>query len=241
MGRIKCVAMIPARMGSKRIPKKNIRLLRGKPLINYAIDLANQSQRFDEIWVNSESDLLNELAIGSGVKFHKRPVELSSDDATNKDFTTEFLEKHECEFLIMVNPTSPLLRVETVRCFYDLVVDNDYDTVLSVHDEYAEVFYDGRPLNFSCEKKINSQNLSPVQKVVWALTAWRRSTFMKAVRERHCGTFAGKIGLFPIPKDESCDLDTLEDWAIAEGMLIARSLKKEPPRYWSRMTDDRVF
>jgi len=241
MGRIKCVAMIPARMGSKRIPKKNIRLLRGKPLINYAIDLAIQSQRFDEIWVNSESDLLNELAIGSGVKFHKRPVELSSDDATNKDFTTEFLEKHECEFLIMVNPTSPLLRVETVRCFYDLVVDKDYDTVLSVLDEYAECFYDGRPLNFSCEKKINSQNLSPVQKVVWALTAWRRSTFMKAVRERHCGTFAGKIGLFPIPKDESCDLDTLEDWAIAEGMLIARSLKKEPPRYWSRMTDDRVF
>jgi CMP-N-acetylneuraminic acid synthetase len=215
-------------------------LLRGEPLIKYAIDLAIQSQRFDEIWVNSENDLFNDLAIGSGAKFHKRPVELSSDDATNQDFTAEFLEKHECEFLIMVNPTSPLLRVETVRCFYDFVVDNDYDTVLSVLDEYAECFYDGRPLNFSCERKINSQNLTPVRKVVWALTAWRRSTFLKAVRERHCGTFAGKIGLFPIPKDESCDLDTLEDWAIAEGMLIARSLKKEPPSYWSRITDHGV-
>jgi CMP-N-acetylneuraminic acid synthetase len=237
---MKCIAMIPARMGSKRIPKKNIRLLRGKPLINYAIDLAIQSQRFDEIWVNSESDLLNELAIGSGVKFHKRPVELSSDDATNEDFTTEFLGKHECEFLIMLNPTSPLLRVETVRYFYDFVADNDYDTVFSVADEYAECFCEGRPLNFSSEKKISSQDLTPVQKVVWALTAWRRSTFLKAVRESHCGIFAGRIGLFAIPKDESCDLDTLEDWAIAEGMLIARTLKKEPPSYWSTVTDHRV-
>lgn len=55
------------------------------------------------------------------------------------------------------------------------------------------------------------------------MTAWRRSTLLKAVQKSHCGTFAGKIGLFPIPKKESYDLDILEDWAIAEGMLIARA------------------
>ena len=209
-------------------------------MISYAIDLAVHSQRFDEIWVNSESDLLNELAIGPGVKFHKRPVNLSSDDATNQDFTAEFLEKHQCELLMMVNPTSPLLRAETVRCFHDFVLNNDYDTVISVLDEHAECFYHNRPLNFSFEGKVNSQNLIPVQKIVWALTAWRRRTFLEAVREGQCGTFAGKIGLFRIPKDESCDLDTIEDWAIAEGMLIARSLKEEPPRYWSRVTGHRV-
>lgn len=234
MEKINSIVMIPARMGSNRIPKKNIRLLQGKPLIQYAIDLAIQSECFDGIWVNSESELLGGLAISCGVKFHKRPVELSSDNATNQHFTAEFLERHECDFLFMLNPTSPLLRVETLRSFFEFVVGNDHDTVLSVIAEYAECFFDGRALNFSLERKLNSQELEPVQRVVWALTAWRRATFLNAIREKRCGTFAGKIGLFSIPKDESCDLDTLEDWAIAEGLLVAREVRERFPAYWSK-------
>ena len=57
----KVIAMIPARMGSKRIPKKNIRLLNGKPLIQYAIDAVKDADCFDEIWINSESEVIEEL------------------------------------------------------------------------------------------------------------------------------------------------------------------------------------
>ena len=227
---MKIVGMIPARMGSKRIKLKNIRYLDNKPLIQYAIDLAKASNKFTEIYVNSESAILEKFAFQHGTKFHRRPDSLSTDTSTNQDFTREFLEKHECDYVIMINSTSPLLRLETLEQFIDFVQKNKFDTVLSVVDEYAECFYNGETLNFTTAEKINSQNLTPVRKVVWAITAWKRDSFLKAC-ETGCGVFNGSIGCFPIPKDECCDLDTLEDWAIAEGMLEARK-KRSEAEYW---------
>jgi len=227
------IAMIPARLGSKRIPQKNIRLLDGKPLLQYAIEKAVASNCFEEIWVNSESDIIGKIARSCRVKFHKRPEELSSDNATNDQFTAEFLKNHDCDFLVMINSTSPLLKADTVKDFVNFIKRNEYDTVISVIDEYAECFYNDQPINFSINRKVNSQELKPVRKIVWSLTAWRRKTFLQAVSENKCGTFSGKIGLFPIPKDESCDLDTPEDWIIAEGMIQGKKMSKKEVKYWS--------
>jgi CMP-N-acetylneuraminic acid synthetase len=162
---MKIIAMIPARLGSKRIPKKNLRLLHGKPLLQYAIDLANACDALTEVWVNSESDELGRLALKNGARFHKRPPHLSTDTATNQDFTAEFLQAHECDFVVMVNSTSPLATIDSLNGFCEKVRSDEYDTVMSVIDEYAECFYDGRPVNFPLDKKINSQDLSPVRKV----------------------------------------------------------------------------
>lgn len=223
----KIVAMIPARLGSKRIPKKNIRYMGDKPLIQYPIDLAKDSGRFESVWVNTESKELGEIAKKMGIQFHQRPDELANDQATNREFTYEFLQKHECDYVVMINPTSPLLRKETMDKFLDYVEENDFDTILSVISEKEETFYQGKPLNFTFEKKINSQLLEPIETVCWALTAWKRETFMKLQENGINPVFGGKVGRFPIPKDESCDLDTLEDWNIAEGMLNSRINKFE--------------
>lgn len=223
----KYIAMIPARLGSKRIPKKNIRYMGDKPLIQYPIDLSLNDTRFDSVWVNTESAELGQVVQTMGAKFHKRPAELSTDTATNREFTYEFMQKHECDYVVMVNPTSPMLRQETVEKFIDFVEENDFDTVLSVIAEKEETFYQGEPLNFTFDKKVNSQLLEPVEKICWALTAWKRDTFMKL---QECGinpVFGGKVGRFSIPKDESCDLDTPEDWNIAEGVLMSRTNKFE--------------
>lgn len=218
----KMIAMIPARLGSKRIPKKNIRYMGDKPLIQYPIELAVNSGRFASVWVNTESPELGEAAIRLGVQFHRRPAELANDQATNREFTYEFMQKHECDYVVMVNPTSPMLREETVLSFLDYVEENDFDTILSVISEKEETFFRGEPLNFSLKEKINSQLLEPTEKIVWALTAWKRSSFMKMQEQGINPVFGGKLGRFAIPKDESCDLDTLEDWRIAEGILMSR-------------------
>ena len=228
--RYKLIAMIPARLGSKRIPKKNLRYLAEKPLIQYPIDLALQSGCFEEVWVNTESEALGTIAEKLGVRFHRRPPELATDTATNRDFTYEFLQKHPCDYVIMVNTTSPLLRKETIQSFIRYLEENDYDTVLSVVSEKAETFFRGEPLNFSLKEKINSQFLEPIEPVVWALTAWKRSTFITMQESGQNPVFGGKVGKFSIPKDESCDLDTEEDWRIAEGIFTARN-KNLPKRY----------
>lgn len=223
----KIVAMIPARLGSKRIPKKNIRYMLDKPLIQYPIDLTLQSNRFDSIWINTECEELGLAFKKNGIGFHRRPKELANDLATNREFTYEFMEKHECDYVIMINTTSPLLRLDTLNRFLDYIEENDFDTVLSVVLEKEETFFKGQPLNFSLKEKINSQLLEPTESVVWALTAWKRSTFMANQEQGINPVFGGTLSTFAIPKDESCDLDTEEDWNIAEGILMARNNKTE--------------
>ena len=80
MGKYRMIAMIPARLGSKRIPKKNLRYLGEKPLIQYPIDLALQIPEFESVWVNTESRELGYAAEKMGARFDERPPEFSADN-----------------------------------------------------------------------------------------------------------------------------------------------------------------
>ena len=230
---MKIVAMIPARLGSQRIPKKNIRYFGEMPLLAHAIELAKKSDCFSEVWVNSESEVLGDLARQHEVHFHKRPEELSTNKATNQQFVLEFMQKHECDFLVMLNSTSPLLSEATVKRFCQFLREDKFESVMSTLEEQAESFYQDKPLNFSTERKINSQDLEPINKVVWAMTAWRRDSYMQDIEKGGAGIFHGRLSFFAIPKDESCDLDTEEDWRIAEGIWLARQQVDSQPKYWS--------
>ena len=228
---MKIVAMIPARLGSKRIPKKNIRYLLDRPLIQYPIDLANKSQLFNSVWVNTECAALKEMVESLSASFHLRPKELANDLATNRDFTYEFLKQHPCDYVVMVNTTSPLVSQNTLTQFIDVVKTDAYDTVLSVLSEKAETFFEDIPLNFSFKEKVNSQMLVPIQKVVWALTAWRRETFIKLQENGQNPTFGGAVGKVEIPADEAYDIDTEEDWRLVEAMLKGQQ-NTESVRYY---------
>jgi len=217
---MKITAMIPARLGSKRIPQKNLRILDGKPLIQHAIDIAKEANVFSEIIVNSESDAIGELALSSGIGFYKRPAELSTDTATNNNFTADFLKNHDCDFVVMLNSTSPLLSSETVVRFIQFIEKNSFDTVLSVKEIQTEIIFQDKPLNFNYKKKINSQGIEPVYSLAWALTAWRKTLFLSYFNEGKCGTFCGKVGNFTIPESEAYDIDTEEDWKMVEAQFI---------------------
>ena len=127
----------------------------------------------------------------------------------------------------MLNTTSPLLRQDTMNRFLDYIDENQFDTVLSVIAEKEETFFQGRPLNFSLTEKVNSQLLEPTEAVVWAMTAWKRASFMEMQEAGINPVFGGRLGRFAIPKDEACDLDTEEDWNIAEGIMTARQQHSE--------------
>lgn len=222
MNNYKLIAMIPARMGSRRIPKKNIRFMLDKPLIQYPIDLAIKSKEFDSIWVNTESEKLGVACEKMGAKFHLRPPELSNDTATNRDFVYEFLQKHDCDYVVMINTTSPTLRIETLCKFIKYIQENDFDTVMSVASVKAEAFCNNQFINFDKSDKIPSEKLDAVKYVVWAMTAWKRESFLNLQSKGKCPVFGGKMSTFPIPKDESPDLDNEEDWIIAEAILQSR-------------------
>ena len=113
----KIIAMIPARLGSKRVPKKNLRFLGAKPLIAYSVEAAKKSDVFDEVYINSESDIFGEIAKEYGVRFYKRPAELASDSAINDDFAFDFIKNISGDILVQLLPTSPMITPDEIQDF----------------------------------------------------------------------------------------------------------------------------
>lgn len=215
---MKVLAMIPARMGSQRLPKKNLALIEGVPLITHAIRKCKASGIFDEIWVNSEHPHFGTIAAEEGVGFHQRPEELGNNAATSEQFVREFFEKHDCDYLLQVHSIAPLLTIEDIKSFDAIVRSGEYDAVMSVVDENLECVYHEKPVNFTFAEKTNSQDLDPVRRIVWAVTAWKRDTFLKTAHAGGCATYAGKIGYSSVSRMAGHVIKTQEDLDIATAL-----------------------
>ena len=114
---MKIISMIPARLGSTRVKNKNLRLINGKPLIHYIIESAKKSKLIDEIYINSESNIFEEIAENLNVNFYKRDNFLSSNEATNDDFAIDFISKVKGDILLQLLPTSPFIEVNDIDKF----------------------------------------------------------------------------------------------------------------------------
>jgi CMP-N,N'-diacetyllegionaminic acid synthase len=108
------IALIPARGGSKGIPRKNLVLLAGKPLISYTINAAKRSKLIDEIWISSDDEEILNVSENLGTKTLKRPKEISDDDASAVDVVNHFIEYISSKgarseaIILYLQPTSPL-------------------------------------------------------------------------------------------------------------------------------------
>jgi len=215
---MKIFAMIPARMGSQRLPKKNLALIDGAPLISHAIRKCNALGLFDEVWVNSEHPDFAGYAQVEGAHFHRRPEALGDNAATSEQFVAEFLRKHDCEFVVQVHSIAPLLTRKDLARFVETVKSNEFDAVMSVVDENLECMFDDEPVNFTFAEKQNSQDLRPVRRIVWAATAWRKSTFLAAADSGKCATYAGRIGLVAVNRMAGHVIKTQEDLDFARAL-----------------------
>ena len=213
------LALIPARMGSQRLPKKNLRNLGGIPLITHAIRKAKTAGVFDEIWVNSDHPAFGEIALAEGVQFHQRPEHLGGHHATSEEYILEFLENHTCDYVFQVHSIAPLLTAEQVQGFVRAMLQSDKDVYLSAVLERIECMLGDIPLNFSFDSKTNSQELLPVQRITWSITGWRRDTYLSAALSGGCATYSGKIGVYPIDRLAGLVIKTEEDLRLAEALF----------------------
>lgn len=212
------IAMIPARMGSQRLARKNLRELDGVPLVARAIRKCLDSGVFDEIWLNSEHEDFRPIAEKEGAGFHKRPEQLGSNQATSEQYIAEFLQLHACDYLFQVHSIAPLLRTDEVARFVEAMTKGDADVMLSCEEVLIECALDGNPVNFSYSKKTNSQELRPIQRISWSITGWRSSTYLTAVESGKCATYAGKVDFFPINPMASHIIKNEEDLCVAEAL-----------------------
>jgi len=216
---MKIIAMIPARMGSQRLKKKNAMLLDGIPLIAHAIRKCKKTNRFDEIWVNSEHLDFKAIAESEGVNFHERPAELANNVATSEQFVAEFFEKHPCDAVVQVHSIAPLLTASEVNAFVEHFATSGKDVMLSCIHDQIECAFQGKPVNFTFAEKTNSQELQPVQRITWSITGWRREPYLAAFKAGKCATYSGDVGFYPVSGLSGHVIKTQRDFDIAEVLL----------------------
>jgi CMP-N-acetylneuraminic acid synthetase len=170
---MKILAIIPARGGSLRLPGKNIKLLGGKPLIEWSIDVARKVPSIDRIFVSTDCNDIADVCKQAGLDVPiLRPKDLASDNSPTIDGVKHAIEYLKgrgeiYDFVLLLQPTSPLRSSDHVRKAIDIVSSKNADAVISVCKcEHSPIWTNSLPRDFSMSnfldlkfKNMRSQDL----------------------------------------------------------------------------------
>ena len=127
------LAIIPARGGSKRLPKKNILNLKGKPLVEWSIEAGLNSKYIDKVIVTSDDAEILDIVKGTGAEAINRPIELASDTSTTFDAIKHVIDSVEIyNYIVLLQPTSPLRTEKHIDEAIELLVNKNADSIVSV-------------------------------------------------------------------------------------------------------------
>lgn len=225
----KVIAIIPARGGSKGLPKKNIKMFCGKPLIYYTIKAAKRSKLFDRIIVSTDSLSIKKVAkkFGAEVPF-LRPPELARDNSNIVDGISHLLkclqkkDNYEPDIIFLLQPTSPLRTSEDIVASYQLFNKSHARALVSVCETHHEIWHivagKLKLVNSFPGKLVNRQERQPTYKqdgsmvyIIKPKTLLKNKSFIPE------GTVP-----YVVPKWKAVDIDGPEDFLIAEVLYRGR-------------------
>ena len=220
------ISIIPARGGSKGIPRKNIKLLNGKPLISYSIDASNSCSLIDDTYVSTEDAEISEISKGNNAEVIERPDELAGDDSSSIDVILHVLDYLENrgelpDLFVLLQPTSPLRTSEDIEASINSFLESDCDSLVSVCE------LDHRSLlNFSLEKGFlvqnNNESLFNSRRqdipTYYSLNGAIYITTPEFIRKNK-SFYSDKTIPHVMSKEKSIDIDTSFDFKLAEFLL----------------------
>lgn len=219
--RPKTVAIIPARGGSQGIPRKNARLLNGRPLITYVIQAAQFAERLDWVVISTDDPELKAIAQTMGIHVLDRPEHLAGPEITLDEVTVHVAEQIrqmgiKPERIVTLQPTCPLISSSSIdRAVEKMIEDPTLDTVVSVvretHLEWI-LNHEGRPVP-NYKARVNRQHLSPKFRETGAIVACKGEMITSGTR------FGANTGMLELPRLEAIDIDDYFDWWLAEKSL----------------------
>ena len=206
--------LIPARGGSKRIPKKNIADLCGKPLISYAIEASLNIT--EEVYVSTDSLEIEEISKECGAKVIKRPSSMAADSSPAGNVVGHFLETVPgVDDFIYTQPTSPLVTSDDITLGVSRYQQGTYDTVMAVYEEKQFRWTkEGNPDNFEKYNKPLSQDITSWYVECGAFYVTTKGNFIK-----NKSLVGGSVGFIVLPKSRAIDIDTFEDLKIVESII----------------------
>jgi N-acylneuraminate cytidylyltransferase len=231
---MKFLILIPARGGSKGVPKKNIKKLIEKPLIFYSIDVARGVTDDSNICISTDdNDIIETVKNGRKLKVpFIRPYELATDTATSYDVMLHAINHYEnigrnYESIILLQPTSPLRLIKHLKEAISLYNSSNVEMVVSVVESkgnpYFNLFEENSRGLLEKSKKANYTRRQDCPKVY----EYNGSIYIidiKSLKKGPVSTFT-KIKKYEMEPKYSVDIDTPFDWKIAE-LLISENLSK---------------
>lgn len=232
--RPKVLATICARGGSRGVPGKNLRVLGGRPLIEYTLDCARACPAVDRLVVSTDSEAIAEAARAAGVEVpFLRPAEMADDRAGKVlaiRHATEWVEEHQGyrpDIVVDLDVTAPLRAPEDVAACVDRFADDPgFDAVVSVYPaerspyfNMVELAADGaaRLVKAAPEPLLRRQDAPPVYSVSGAVFAWRRAALATVEH-----LYTGRWGACVIPRRRAIDIDDEMDLRLVELLLQQR-------------------
>lgn len=215
---MKTVCLIPARGGSKRIPNKNIVLLKNKPLLGSAIEKAKKVKEIEEVWVSTESKKIKEVALQYGAKIIDRPEELASDTAKSESVMLHFANQLDFDNLLLFECVYPLTTVEDIDQLINKYNSGNWDSILSLKRTTYYIWKinnDGTtyPSSYKLGYNLRTQDYEGL----YIESGGLYLTSKKALLKSKCYV-SGKIGYYILPHP-SFQIDTWDDFKIVEALL----------------------
>lgn len=203
------LALIPARIGSQRTPRKNLMDLGGKPLLQWSIDRAIESMAFNDIVVSTDAHEIAELAKKGGATPLIRPSSLSDNSAPMLPVVRHAAGLYpKADIIVLLQPTSPFRTAEDINASLELMKSSGGDAVISV----------ATPGPDYCFERRHAQRLREAKNIVVANGA------LYLITREHlmCGDWYNGVSYaYEMPSERSLDIDTEMDFTIARAMVAS--------------------
>lgn len=227
------IAIIPARSGSKGLKDKNIKKLLGKPLLAYSIEAAKKSEKFDEIFVSTDSKLYAVIAqeYGANASFLRSP-KTSSDTADSWSVVREVIEKFEekgkkYNTIMLLQPTSPLRTEEDICNSFQLMEQKKANAILSVTEvEHSPLWCNTLDQEMCMDHFQNNKYKDYPRQFLPKFYRLNGAIYLLKTEELYKQKmFTDKCFAYLMPNERSVDIDTEMDFKFAELYLKERGKK----------------
>ncbi|EIO3968241.1 acylneuraminate cytidylyltransferase family protein [Vibrio vulnificus] len=219
----KIVAIIPARGGSKGVPKKNIKELNGKPLIAYSIEHALATKEVDKVVVSTDCNEIAEVAIAFGAEVIYRPDDISGDFASSEDALIHSVNElksagWEATHVVFLQCTSPIRNNDDIAKTLSLVLSEQFDSALTVVENHRFLWRTDSnntaiPVNYDPHNRKMRQEIKEYQE--------NGSIYIMKTEDlinTKC-RLNGRIGVHVMDEDAGYEIDTQIDFKIIEQLI----------------------
>lgn len=223
---MKTIALIPARSGSKRVPDKNIRELKGKPLMAWSIEVAKACEGIDEVYVSTDDTNYGDIATDNMAFCLMRPDRISTDTAIDFDVINHAFDCTDFDLCIYLRPTTPFREVYVVERSIRLMQENpEIPSLRSVH-QMKESAYKFFRIKGSILHPLSKKDLTDAPNQAVPAT-YRPNGYVDIVRRENVesGALWGE-SRYPFITKRTHEIDTEEDFKYAE--YLARGELSSP-------------